>query len=258
METANDHPPLPGPGLGFEVVRLDRSSVSLNSSVTVHHIGIYRTLALAQAVALVDFRLKLDGYLHTGYHGRYHNQIDLEHRGLITAYQQQSVDGYTFDREIALTEFRIGTIAVWDNAWKAETRLLGEELSFGNPPIGSISNVQGTKKPMLIVRLPDKPDQHGEPVMSDPAARRGDPVVMHEPTPLSAQIPPPGPHYYQERQPDWSRTRTPLFDRRDDAPFRRPGDAPYAQVMTFSLPAPTLRAQSGNFGGAIGEARATV
>jgi hypothetical protein len=260
MNTADDQPPLPAPGLGFEAVRYEKRSLSSDSFIIVHRIGIYHTFAIAQAAAQNDLQRTLVDYLRRGYYGRYFNDIDLEQRGLITVYHESSVDGYMLNREIPVSEFRLATINVWDNAWEAETRLLGEELSFGNPRGGIISNMQGTGTAMPIVRLPVKSALHKEPSAPERIAKRGEHVVMPEPAPPSPQFPPPGVQYDEEHQPEWSRTRIPYFDRRDDAPFRRPGDTPYAQVMTFSPPAPTSFTHSGspNSGGTSGEAAATA
>jgi hypothetical protein len=260
MNTADDQPPLPALGLGFEAVRYEKRSISSDSLIIVHRIGIYHTFAIAQAAAQNDLQRTLVDYLRRGYYGRYFNDIDLKQRGLITAYHESLVDGYMLNREITVSEFRLATINVWDNTWEVETRLLGEELSFGNPRGGIISNMQETGMTMPTVRLPVKPELYKEPSTPEHIVKRGEYVVMPEPAPTSPQFPPLGVQYDEERQPEWSRTRIPYFDRRDDGPFRRPGDTPYAQVMTFSPPAPTLLTHSGspNSEGTFGEAAATA
>jgi len=108
-----------------------------------------------------------------------------------------------------------------------------------------ISNMQGATKEMPILGLPGPPDQHKEPVTPSNVAGQEEHVTSPEPTPPSSQVPPMGPQYDQEIQPDWARTRIPLFDLRDDGPFRRPGDKPYAHTMVLLSPPPTLSGHSG-------------
>ncbi|KAG9185923.1 hypothetical protein G6011_07254 [Alternaria panax] len=129
-------------------------------------------------------------------------------------------------------------------AWEEETRLAEEELRFGKPSRHIISNMQAIGTAMPVVRLPVTPEQHKKLGPPTCIAKRGEHIAMHEPALLSLQFPPLGVQYDEERQPEWSQTRMPWFDRRDDAPFRGPGQTPYAQVMVFSPGAPTLATHS--------------
>jgi hypothetical protein len=243
MDTTYGQPLLQAPGLGFQVLHYHRSSFDPDSSIIVHHIGIYPTFALAQTAALFALHRIVNDYLRIGYHGRYYEQIDLNLWGLVTAYKESTLDGYVIMREIPMNEFRLETLDVWDNAWESDTRLAGEELQFGNPRGGIFANMQGTGRAFPAVRLPADPEQPKEPATPKHIARRGEHVVMPEPAPSSPQFPPLGPQYDEECQPEWSRTRMPLFDQRDDGPFRRPSETPYAQVMVLSPAAPTSSAE---------------
>jgi hypothetical protein len=218
-----------------------------DSSIIVHHIGIYHTLVLAQAAALFVLRRTLNDYLRIGYYGRYYEEIDSKLRGLITAYKESTVHGYMLMREIPMSEFRLETLNVWGSEREAETRLAGEELRFENPRGGIITNTQGTSTALPVVRLPVKPQQHKQPATPKRIAKRGEHVVMPEPARSSPQLPPPGAKYDEECQPEWSRTRLPLFDRRDNGPFRRRGQTPYAQVMAFSSAATATLISSAEF-----------
>ncbi|KAI4625625.1 uncharacterized protein J4E88_006010 [Alternaria novae-zelandiae] len=231
------------PKLGFIVVRFNRSSItpiSPNTPASVHHIGTYHTFANAQATALRLFQLALNDFYRRGQSGRYFNRIDLEQSGSIMIYQQRPSNGYMATRELVVSEFRVVLVNMSDNFWEVEARLIREKFTLVNPHGGFMDNTPVPESKMPTVRLPRKPDQRDNPVTPSHDTMQEEHITLPELAQPSSQFPPLGPQYDQETQPDWTRTRTPLFDRRADPPFRGPGHRPYAQTMVFSPPPPTL------------------
>ncbi|KAH6870774.1 hypothetical protein BKA58DRAFT_183884 [Alternaria rosae] len=242
MGSANGQPPRQVSTYAYEVVRFDRTSHSLNSCITIHHIGSYDTFARAQAKAHEYLQLALSDYYRNGQPVGYFNEINLERSGSIVVYQERPSNGYMETRELVVSEFRMLLVNTLDKAWQAESRLFGEKFTLVNPRVSYISNGQSST---ALPPASRKPDQNKEPVTPSDVARQEEHVTLPEPTPPPSQFPPMGPQYDQEKQPDWTQTRIPLFDRRDDGPFRRPCDRPYAHTMVLLSPPPTLPAKSG-------------
>ncbi|EOA90696.1 hypothetical protein ACJQWK_11436 [Exserohilum turcicum] len=229
MDLVNAQQPLHIPGIGFQVFHYRHDIFTPGIPPMAHHIGVFTSLAHAQEAARFEFERVLAEYLTHGYYGRCFNEIDLNLRGLITAYVDIVEHGRVLRREVYLNEFHITTVDVWDPTWDAEVRRVGENMLFNGLRSGHViyEKADGAAASTAMSHEPVGPVA---PTFELPEPHR---ILERE-----AKSVPFGVQHEEERSPEWARTRIPIFTRRDDAPFRRPGDAPYADRMPFSPPPP--------------------
>jgi hypothetical protein len=236
MDFANIHLHFHILRVGFQVLHCWNDITKPDTPPMAHNIGIFTSLEHAQDATRRVFKHVLETYRNKGYYGRCFDEVDLNLRGLITAYVDTlDATRQVIRRELLLSEFHIVTVYVCNPSWGAETHRVDSDPLATLPRMVYKSNMQAHEAVTPTTELPDTSVGDGRSVAST--------IIS---VPSTHQSPPrPAPalvRYDEERSPEWARSRIPLFARRDEGPLRRPGDPPYAQRMDFSLPKPTSSA----------------
>lgn len=236
------------PEWAYQVLHDRADPFNPSGPITTTLMGTYSSLAVAQSVAQDTLKNALDRYLRVGFHGQYHNDIDLVFRGKITAQTTENAS-------VTLSEFRIMPVTVWDT-------------TLGPVPGGGETNellVPTASEKRAVVRLPPAiptarqaaggkamNDTFGHRVSKDcafmkffsthpkfkePRSAEANTSTLEASRPSNERIGvdryPTKTHFKEESDIEWAQNRMIFPGRRDDWPFRGLLDAPYCE--TFHL-----------------------
>ncbi|EDU48988.1 hypothetical protein PtrSN002B_009499 [Pyrenophora tritici-repentis] len=229
------------PGVGFVLKHYHKPIFPPNAPVKIFYLGIFTSLTLAQEAAQHALQCTLSKLIDQGYHGRYWKDVDLELRGLVTAYGETVVNGHLATQEYCLSEFHMETIEVWDPSWDAEVHRSSEDALFNSSCSESSKKMPEFKSHLVnlcsspsrswpwstkpMVRLPvEKPKPVvWLPIAPKPTTPKSSPARYKpsSPTPIpkqpsvstleqTLQLSPTGVQYPEEQQGTWSGSRPPL------------------------------------------------
>ncbi|PSN69113.1 hypothetical protein BS50DRAFT_332813 [Corynespora cassiicola Philippines] len=218
------------PEWAYQVLHDRADPFNPSGPITTTLMGTYSSLAVAESVAQDTLKNALNRYLRVGFHGQYHNDIDLVFRGKITAETTENAS-------VTLSEFRIMPVAVWDAT-------LGP-ISGGGETNELLVPTASEKR--AVVRLPPAistaRQAAGGKAMNDTFSHREPCSAEANTSTLEASRPsnerigfhryPAKTHFKEESDIEWAQNRMIFPDRRNDWPFRGLLDAPYCE--TFHL-----------------------
>lgn len=208
MPTSNRFPP-PAQGRNFQVIHLRNPIFTTNISESFDLLGIYPSLATAQRIATRALDHAVSEYQRRNYRGRYSSDIDLQLRGMITAFVADS------QHEICLSEFHVNEVYLGDDAAARH-----ERCWYAASAEVAVSGAQ------LVQQQQQQHHHHHswltarsaiQPLRFDRCALGR--IVFAECC------------WAYENGPEWAHTRIPLFSRRCDGPFRTRDDTLYETMF---------------------------